>query len=68
MGCPPLLVELVNVQKKFWSKLKKMEKIAQAKLRGRIKHSATVKGLDFKKSTEVHKFHKNKKLLTLWER
>jgi hypothetical protein len=37
--------------------LKKKEKIAQAKLRGRIKHSATVKHLDFNERTELHKFH-----------
>jgi hypothetical protein len=57
MGFRPVLVERVNVQKKFWSKLKKMGKIAQAKLRGRRKHSVTVKGLEFKDGTEVHKFH-----------
>lgn len=34
-----------------------MEKIAQAKLKGRIKHSTTVKGLDCKEGTELHKFH-----------
>jgi hypothetical protein len=66
MGFRPVLVERVNVQKKFWSKLRKMEKIAQAKLRGRIKHSATVKGLDLKESTEVQKFHQ--KIAHLWER
>jgi hypothetical protein len=37
--------------------IEKEGKNSSMKLRGRIKHSTTVKGLDFKEGTEVHEFH-----------